>query len=83
MQKGVGLNLGTAATHVVDVVALQGDHIVRPGQVNAPVVVPITGGRVVGLSVEERVGYRHAVRGAISKNQMLTTDTRSLVPPRT
>lgn len=78
MQQSVPLHLRRPATCMVDVVALKGDHVARTIEIDAPVVVPVTGGRVVRLTVDEGVGDGDAVVGLCTQNNVLTADTGGL-----
>jgi hypothetical protein len=78
VQEGVALDLGGAAAGVVDVVALQGDEIAVTIEVDGPVVVSVTGGRVGGDTVDEVVGDGHALGGLGTQDDVLTTDASSL-----
>lgn len=44
VQDSIALDLGRATRSVVDVVALEGDHVVGAGEVKSPVVTSITSG---------------------------------------
>lgn len=44
MEERVTTNLGTATRGVVDVVALHGDEIVGPSEIDGPVMVTVTSG---------------------------------------
>lgn len=44
VEDGVALNLGGTARGVVNVVALESNHVVGPGEVKSPVVASIAGG---------------------------------------
>jgi hypothetical protein len=44
MENGVALDLGGATRGVVNVVALESDHVVGSGEVESPVVASIAGG---------------------------------------
>lgn len=74
MEKSVALDFRTAAAEMVDVVAFHSDQIIGPVQVDAPVVVAITGGRVTSHSIEVVVGDGHPVRSAGAEDQMLAAD---------
>lgn len=78
MQQSVPLHLRRSATCMVDVVALEGDHIARTIEIDAPIVVAVTGGRVVRLTVDEGVGDGDAVVGLCTQNNVLTADTCGL-----
>lgn len=47
VEDGVALDFGGAAGGRVDVVVFEGDHVVRAGEVEGPVLVAVAGGRVV------------------------------------
>jgi hypothetical protein len=66
VKKSVAGNLGGAAAHVVDVVALECDQVAGASEVDAPVVVSIAGGRVRADAVEVVVGDGDSVRRACS-----------------
>lgn len=78
MEESVVLDLGATAGGVVDVVALHGDQVGVTIEVDAPVVVAIAGGGVVGDTVNVVVGERDAVVGAGSKDVVLATDAGGL-----
>lgn len=44
MENGVALDLGGTTRGVVNVVALESNHVVGPGEVDGPVVTSIAGG---------------------------------------
>lgn len=79
MQHSVPLHLRRPATGMVDIVALEGHHIPGAIEVNTPVVVAVTGGRVVRLAIDEGVGDGNAVVGLGTQDNMLTTNTSSLL----
>jgi hypothetical protein len=64
---------------VVDVVTLQGDHVVGAVKENAPIVMSITGGRVVRGTIDIAVGYGDAVVSLGAEDNVLATDTGGLV----
>ena len=78
MEQSVTLDLGATTASVVDVVTLQGDQISITIEVDTPVCVSITGGRVVGNTVDVVVGDTHAVVSGGAQHVMLTTDTSGL-----
>jgi hypothetical protein len=78
MQKSVPADFRAATAHVVDIVPLQSDHVVRTSQVNAPVVVAIAGGGVGGHAVEVRIGNGYSVRGRCPQDKMLSPNACSL-----
>ena len=78
MQQSVTLDLGTTTAGVVDVVALHGDHVAGAVEVDTPVVVTIASGRVVGFTVDERVGDGHAVVGFGAEDDVLTSNASGL-----
>jgi hypothetical protein len=55
VEQGVAADLGGAARGVVDVVLLECDKVVGTGQVDAPVVVAVAGGRPAGCAVDVAV----------------------------
>lgn len=78
VQQGVTLDLRRAATGVVDVVTLQSDQIVVAVEVDAPVVVAVAGGGVVGFTVDEGVGDGDAVVFLGSEDDVLATNALGL-----
>lgn len=78
MQNRVTLNLGGAAASVVDVVALEGDKVVVAIEVDAPVVVAVAGGGVVGFTVDEGIGDGDAVVFLGAEDDVLAADALSL-----
>lgn len=77
VEKGVALDLGHTAGGVVEVVALQGDHVVRAIKVDTPVVVAVAGSGVVGATVDKGVGDSDTVVGLGTEDNVLTGDTGS------
>jgi hypothetical protein len=78
VQERAAGNLGSTARGVVDVVVLEGDVVSRAGKVDGPVVVAVTGGRVVGVAVNLAVGNGHTAAGRSAQNDVLTTNVRGL-----
>jgi hypothetical protein len=74
VQKSVTLDLGGTAGGLVDVVTLHGDEIAGSVEVDTPVVVAVTGGRVVAGAVDEAVGDGHALGGAGAEDDVLASD---------
>jgi len=78
VENGVSGNLGGAARRVVDVIALHSDHILGSGQVDGPVSVIITSGRVVSGAINVAVRDGNTTRSLGSEDNVLTADTSSL-----
>ena len=74
MEQSVGLDLGHTATEVVEVVALQGHHVVVAVQVDTPVVVAVAGGGVVGATIDEGVRDGDPVVGVGAEDDVLTAN---------
>lgn len=74
VEKGVTSDLGGAAGGVVDVVALEGDHVGAASEVHAPVVVAIAGSRPGGGTVDLVVGDGNATGSAVTENNVLAGD---------
>lgn len=77
MEDGVSLDLGRTSRGVVDVVTLHGDHIVGTIEVDTPVVVSVTSGRVIRDTVDVVVGESDTVGSERTKNDVLTGDVVS------
>ena len=73
---GVAADLGGASAGVVDVVALEGDHVGAASEVHAPVVVSAASrvGRPSAATIDIAVGDGHAVGSLASEDEVLTTD---------
>lgn len=76
VEDGITANLGRAAAGMVDVVALQGDLVVRAGGVQGPVVVAIASRGVISLTIEFVVGDCDAVGCGFTKDDHLAADHR-------
>lgn len=63
---------------MVDVVVLHGDHVAGSVEVDAPVVVAVAGGRVVGFAVEVVVGDGDAVVLLCAEDDVLAADAGGL-----
>ena len=74
VEEGVTSNLGRAAGGVVDVVALEGDHVVGTGEVHAPVVVAVAGSRPGGGTVDLVVGDGDLAGSSVTEDNVLTGD---------
>lgn len=74
VQNGVALDLGRAAGSVVDVVSFHGDQVVAAVEVDAPVVVGVAGGGVVGHAVDVVVGQGNAVGRRGAEDVVLAAD---------
>lgn len=74
VQDGVSSDLGGATRCVVDVVALQRDHVVAAGEVHAPIVVGVAGGGPGSRAIDLAVGDCDAVAGAVAEDDVLTGD---------
>lgn len=74
VDEGVSSNLGGTTASVVDIVALQGDHVAGSIEINAPVCVAVTGSRVVSQTVDVVVGDRDTVVGISSKDDVLAAN---------
>ena len=77
VQKSVSLDLGGTSTGVGDVVALQGNEIIGSIEVEAPVVVTVTGSGVTAGTVEEAVGDGDTLGGQSAENDVLARDAGS------
>jgi hypothetical protein len=77
VEESVAGDLGAATAGVVDVVALEGDHVVGAGEVHGPVVVAVAGGGPGGGAVDFVVGDGDTVAGGVAENDVLTADLRS------
>lgn len=62
----------------MDVVLLEGDHVVAAGEVESPVVVTVAGGGPGGRAVNLVVGDGDTVRGAVAENNVLAADQGGL-----
>jgi len=78
VQQGVTLNLRRAAAGVVDVVTLHSDQVVVAVEVDAPVVVAVAGGGVVGFAVNKGVGNGDAVVLLGAQDDVLAADALGL-----
>lgn len=78
VQESVAADLGATAADVVDVVALQGDHVVGASEVHGPVVVTVAGCRPGGGSINLRVGNGDAVAGFATKDNVLAANLGGL-----
>lgn len=74
VEESVTSNLGRAAGGVVDVVALEGDHVVGAGEVHAPVVVGVAGSRPGGGTVDFVVGDGDTAGSGVTEDNVLTGD---------
>ncbi len=72
VEDGVTSDLGGAAGGVVDVVALEGDHVVAAGEVHAPVVVAVAGSRPRGGTVNLAVGDGDTAGSIVAEDNVLT-----------
>lgn len=63
---------------MIDVVALESNHVVVTVEVDAPVVVAVAGGGVVGFTVDEGVGDGDAVVGLGAQDDVLAADALGL-----
>jgi hypothetical protein len=79
VQDGVACNLGSAAGSSMDVVALEGDGILRAGEVESPVLVLIAGGGPVGKTINLVVRDGHAAGSDLAQDDVLTADQGSLL----
>lgn len=78
VEKRVAAYFRGAAADVVDVVALERDHVVGAGQVQGPVVLAVAGGGPGGGAVDLRVGDCDAVGGRIAEDDVLAADEGGL-----
>lgn len=78
VEHGVSADLGGSAAGVVDVVALQGNLVVRAGRVQSPVVVTVAGRGVFGVAVKVVVRNGDAVRCILAKDDHLAADVGEL-----
>lgn len=74
MQKCISLHLWRTSTGVVDVVALQGNEVAGSVEVDAPVVVSVAGGGVIGHAVDVVVGDGDALGGISTEHDVLASD---------
>lgn len=74
VQDGVASELGGTAREVVDVVVLEGDLVIRAGEVQVPVVVAVASGRPLALAVDVAVGDRDTAGGILAQDDVLTGD---------
>ena len=72
VKDGVSLNLWRTSRSMVDVVTLHGDHIVGTIEIDTPVVVSVTSGRVIRDTVDVVVGESNTVGSERTKNDVLT-----------
>lgn len=75
---GIASELGRAALGVVDVIVLEGDCVLRAGQVHGPVVVGVAAGGPFGLAVDEVVGDCDAGVFGVTGDDVLAADERCL-----
>lgn len=66
VEESVALDLRGAAGHVVDVVVLEGHHVVGTIKVHSPIMMVVSRGRPGGVTVEVAVGDSHTARGLSS-----------------
>lgn len=78
MEERVPLNFRAATAGVVDMVALERDHVAGSEQEHTPVVISIATGGIGSPSVDEVVGDCYAVRGACSEDDVLAADAGCL-----
>lgn len=78
VEEGVAGDLGATAGRVVDVVTLEGDHVVGAGEVDEEVVVAVAVGRPVGGAVELGVGDGDTVGGSFAEDKVLAADAGGL-----
>lgn len=74
VQDGVSSELGGTAREVVDVVVLEGDLVIRAGEVQVPVVVSVASGRPLALAVDVAVGDRDTAGRILAQDDVLTGD---------
>lgn len=74
VQDGAASELGGTAREVVDVVVLEGDLVVRAGEVQVPVVVSVASGRPLALAIDVAVGDRDTAGGILAQDDVLTGD---------
>lgn len=74
VEESVAGHLGATARGMVDIVVLEGDEIGGTGEVEAPVVMAVAGGRPGGGTVDLAVGDCHAVGGAVAEDEVLAAD---------
>ena len=77
VEESVAGDLGATARDTVDVVVLEGDHVVGTGKVETPVVVVVALGGPVGGTVDLAVGDGNTVAGLVTEDNVLTADERS------
>jgi len=78
MEVGISLDLGCTATGLVKVVALEGDLVTGAIKVHVPVVATVTGGRVIGFTIDVVVGDGDTVVSFSAQDVVLTANPSSL-----
>lgn len=78
VEEGVAADLWGPPRGVVDVVALEGDEVVGAGEVEAPVVVTVAGGRPRGRAIYLGVGDGDTVGSLVTQHYVLTANERGL-----
>jgi hypothetical protein len=71
VEERVTSNLGRATRGVVDVVALESDHVVAAGEVHAPVMVAVAGSRPGRSTVDLVVGDADTAGSAVTEHDVL------------
>jgi len=56
VEDSVALNLGATARSVVDIIALQGNHIITPREIQRPVMSGVACSTVIRITVDLRIG---------------------------
>lgn len=74
VQDGAASELGGTAREVVDVVVLEGDLVIRAGEVQVPVVVSVASGGPLALAVDVAVSDRDTAGRILAQDDVLTGD---------
>lgn len=78
VKQGVAGDFRGTAGRAVDVVALEGDLVLRAGEVQCPVLVAVAGGGPVRGAVDFAVGDGDAAGGVLAEDDVLTADLGGL-----
>jgi hypothetical protein len=78
VEDGIALNLGRTTRGVVNVIALESNHVVGASEVKSPVVTSIAGCGPGGRSVNIAVGDSDSAGSRLSKDDVLASNTLSL-----
>jgi hypothetical protein len=80
VENGIALDLRRTARGMVNVVALESNHVVGAGEVKGPVVTSIAGCGPGGRSVNIAVGNSDSAGSRLSKDDVLTSNALGLAP---